>query len=503
MKRLVLFHYHFLPGGVTSVVRHILNAVKKAGEVQEVILCCATQMGISGLASDPGMPRFRFYDLPEMGYRQRETYDRSRFQHEKKAILKALTQMESPETLFWVHNHHLGKNPAFTAALWDYARKGESPLLLHLHDFPECGRWENYAFLKEYTEEWYPSGEQVWYGAINRRDYRILLESGVPAGRLFYLPDSSVPDGEMERSPASRKRARKAVQECCGKSGYNFDEKAPLFIYPVRTIRRKNVIEAFLIASMAKSNLIVTLPANSEPERPYEKVVAGLSGEGFFRGAWALSHSCPGSFQQVVQAADLVLSSSVMEGFGLFFLETKMRKANFMARSLDIMDDFKGLDRQGVYDILPVPEELAEREDLKDRYVKRIARLPLGKDRVQQLTERTLSALSKGPVDFAFLDVPRQAAILKERGAREEMAKAGKTLVEKALSLAGTFRDQGIDAECFSPGTYLKRITGLLETISGEAVREDRWKVEQRAVLDRFLRPEMIRLLLDYKGERT
>lgn len=503
MKRLVLFHYHFLPGGVTSVVRDIIGAVSEAGNIEEVVLCCDAAMGVTGLPPDLPPLSIRVHDLPEMGYRQRESYDRSRFQHDRRAILGAMTDLEGPETLFWVHNHHLGKNPALTAALSDYARKGGSPLLLHVHDFPECGRWDNYLFLKEYAEEWYPRGERVWYGVINRRDYRILSESGVPEGRLFYLPDCAPLDSGEERSEASRRRARKSVMECCIRSGFSFDEKAPLLVYPVRTIRRKNLIEAFLIASMAGCNLVVTLPANSAPERPYESVVAGLSREPFYRGAWALSRSCPGSFPDVMRAADLILSSSVMEGFGLFFLETKSRGTNFVARSLEVMDDFKGLDREGVYDILPVPEAYAHREEMKERYVKRIARLPLGKDHVQHLTERTLAVLSQGPLDFAFLDVPRQAAILKERGAREAFTKTGKRLVDKIFTMAGTFRDQGIDPAPFCTDACKKRLMSLLEDVTRHETQAESWTVDQDTVLDRFLKPEMIRLLFDYKGEET
>lgn len=498
MKRLVLFHYHFLPGGVTTVVRNILWA---AAGIDEALLCCDTRMGTSGLASAAGMPPVHFYHLPEMGYRRRGAYDRSSFQREKKEILKALRKMEGPETLFWVHNHHLGKNPAFTAALSEYARNGESSLLLQIHDFPECGRWENYAFLEEYTQEWYPSGDKVWYAVINRRDQRILMESGIPRERLFYLPNTVFPDEEPEERSVLRPEARQAVRDYCLKSGFPFNEKAPLLVYPVRTIRRKNIIEAFLIAFMARSNIIVTLPANSAPERPYEKVVEGLSREPFFRGAWALSRDFPDSFPLVLKAADLVLSSSVMEGFGLFFLETKMRGANFVARALDVMDDFPGLDREGVYDTLDVPAAFVESEALTEQYLRQIEHLPLPEEYARDLREKTVLWLSNGMIDFASLDVPRQAAILKERAAREGVREAGQDFVRKILDLTGAYRSQGIELASFSPRAHKERVAALLEKISRGGGEEEPWDIDRGGVLSRFLSPDRIRLLLDYKGE--
>ncbi|MBN2726858.1 hypothetical protein JXR74_05785 [Candidatus Mcinerneyibacteriota bacterium] len=498
MKRLVLFHYHFLPGGVTTVVRNILWA---AGGIEEALLCCDTRMGTSGLASAPGMPPFHFYHLPEMGYRRRGAYDRASFQREKKEILKALRKMEGPETLFWAHNHHLGKNPAFTAALSEYARNGESPLLLQIHDFPECGRWENYAFLEEYTQEWYPRGDKVWYAVINRRDQRILMESGIPRERLFYLPNTVFPDEESEERPVSRPEARKAVRDYCLKSGFPFDDKAPLLAYPVRTIRRKNIIEAFLIAFMARCNIVVTLPANSAPERPYEKVVEGLSREPFFRGAWALSRDFPDSFPMVLKAADLVLSSSVMEGFGLFFLEAKMRGANFVARALDVLDDFPGLDREGVYDTLDVPAAFVERQALTAQYLRQIERLPLPEEYSRGLKEKTVLGLSSGMIDFASLDVPRQAAILKESAAREGVREAGQSLVRKIFTLAGAYQGQGMELTPFSFRAHKERVAALLEKVSGGGGGGNHWDIDRGDVLSRFLSPDRIRLLLDYKGE--
>ena len=58
------------------------------------------------------------------------------------------------------------------------------------------------------------------------------------------------------------------------KGMFDFDPEKPVFLYPVRAIRRKNIFEAALIAMIAGNggNLIQTLPGISDQEIKYSNL---------------------------------------------------------------------------------------------------------------------------------------------------------------------------------------------------------------------------------------
>jgi len=496
LRRIVIGHYHYLPGGVTSVVRNMINSL---GNRYEFILCCDRSMGVTGLGTLAEKKNVRFCDIPEIGYRDPAYYSSALFEKEKAALRKVFGKLDKKNTLFWMHNHHLGKNPALTAAVEEFSREGESPLLLQIHDFPECGRWSNYQFLKQYAPAWYPISPRVFYAAINKRDHAFLKEAGVPDERLFYLPNSVTSSGPMMGE--NKQKAREKVRKFVLSAGFRYDDKAPLLVYPVRTIRRKNVLEAFLLSFIGQCNLIVTLPANSEPERPYERVVAAVAREPFFRGGWALSRAFPESFPWVLSGADLTLSTSVMEGFGLFFLEAKQRGSNFWARALSVMDDFPQLTRESLYETVPVPARLIDRPALLQAYEAALYALPLPHQKRRHAAEKMIPLLEKDNVDFSCLDVLQQQAILKEREKRELMRESLGGLKDRMLLFAGDFRGQGIDLQSFSQEAYAGRLGNVLQsmfTVTGET---NSFSVDSELILDRFLIPENMKLLLSYKGE--
>ncbi len=90
-----------------------------------------------------------------------------------------------------LHNHALGKNFALPLAVAAWAREGHR-LLLHIHDFAENGRPENYRLLLEQLggEEGlrgilYPVSSRVAYGLLNKPD----LNRMQAAGNCHWLPN--------------------------------------------------------------------------------------------------------------------------------------------------------------------------------------------------------------------------------------------------------------------------------------------------------------------------
>jgi len=173
--KVALVHYHLEPGGVTRVLENTVQSWKNSGKGpdQWVILSGRPYTGkildhvrvVEGLdyatltdSIDPKTLRLRMED----------------------ATRDALGQLPD---LWHVHNHSLGKNPALTQAIAQLAKE-ESPMLLQPHDFAEDGRPGNFLNLGKSHERAYPTGGQIHYAALNRRD------QSLPADKFITPPST-------------------------------------------------------------------------------------------------------------------------------------------------------------------------------------------------------------------------------------------------------------------------------------------------------------------------
>ena len=290
MTKLLIFHYHLLPGGVTGVITSALRAVLDyLPEITQITVVTGQAENIASVydsanrqLSQP-LPdgKLKIEVLPEIAYLNDDTAGNpigvKAFGQPETSILRLkelLTARYSGENVFWwIHNYHLGKNPIFTAALLDIIRvRPEQRILLQIHDFPECSRYENIAFLREYVKSsLYPVSPGVRYLVINNRDRDFLIQAGIDPAQVFLLHNPIVTD---KKNLPERTDARKHLNKLFA-SQSSFVPDAPVLLYPVRTIRRKNILEAALICKISKYpvNLIVTLPGISEQEKPYSDLV--------------------------------------------------------------------------------------------------------------------------------------------------------------------------------------------------------------------------------------
>ena len=137
IKKIIFFHYHYLRGGISSVTSSLISTLP---EGIKTAAAADPAMGFQGL----GDTRIKKIPLPACGYTDPDDFSEETFQSVYSDLMKAMDKLADPETLFWVHNHAIGKNPAFTAAVTAHAKRGVNPMLLHIHDFAECGRLNNY-----------------------------------------------------------------------------------------------------------------------------------------------------------------------------------------------------------------------------------------------------------------------------------------------------------------------------------------------------------------------
>ena len=189
VRRIAVFHYHLLPGGVTSVIALSCEALAKyLPGLEEITLvtgdgenAAETAAEIEEQIKDRGVG-ISTAVLPDIGY--------VTGMPQAPSVAQIKTHLRRFDGFFWwIHNYHLGKNPQFTQALLEILEeKPDQQILFHIHDFPECARYENLQRLNSTISlNPYPRGRNVRYALINGRDRRLLRESGMAEADLFLL----------------------------------------------------------------------------------------------------------------------------------------------------------------------------------------------------------------------------------------------------------------------------------------------------------------------------
>ena len=515
LRHLYVFHYHLLPGGVTTVIRDGLRALLAHAalfpDLRRITVVTAGQAdgvlpGTDVVAA--GAPRVTRERLDAVGY--------------DTAPATAVAQRQFADFLrrrygdgvWWVHNHHLAKNTRFTGAVLAAAAAGH-PMLLQIHDFPECARPANLLrLLREVPASPYPATANVRFAVLNRRDHAAMTAAGLPAERVVLLanpvrPVSPLPAPDTPPARAARAAlARAAAAQSLGSGSYT--ARRPLWLYPVRVRRRKNVLEAGLLARLAGADLIVTLPASSAAETPYSRQVEELFAEGTIPGLFGAGErleACGLSFDTLLTAAQRIVSPSVEEGFGFQFVNALQWRRPLLARRLPVLDDLATL-LEGypatIYDTVQCPLSAAARGALRAAYgpgIERVARLlPAGWDeRLRAAMERVLSGDS---VDFAFLGVAAQAGLLRrtgDHGLLRELQQANAPLLAamRTAPARAPARDRQID-ELFGEAAFAHRVAAALEPLltlpptAGAHVT-----VQPEAVRRFFAGPATLRLLME------
>ncbi len=478
--KLVVIHYHLRPGGVTGVVREALRALlQKTGVIQAIAIVTGSEENagavLGAVRECAGDVPCEVDVVPEIGYMSSarlaehsseeapaEASGEEQFRPEghvsdvdvisgtkrltERIVRHIKERYAGDNTVWWIHNHHLGKNAAFTRAV---ARLIEilptQRVLLEIHDFPECGRYANLRYLaRGGNPELYPTGPAVTYVTINSRDRRLLQKAGITS--VEYLPDpvhvAASPEGRSAGVAVRLHRAFGTVYPA-------FDAERPLLLYPVRTIRRKNIFEAALLAGLTESraNLVVTLPGVSAAEKPYSDMVADAFRSGIIAGLWGIGSeldSAGVTFDALQAAATAFVSSSVQEGFGYMFATSVALGKPLVARYLDILPDMEPLfagHPHTLYNEVVVPARSPSLSDplpfLRFGYDERLDRLgnaiaPESLDRMRdQIEERVNGRL----IEFSYLPPQMQYAYIKdvseEPSFRDEVRSLNRSLLRE------------------------------------------------------------------------
>ena len=416
--RIAIGHYHLNRGGVTRVIENQLLALDSALDDQEpheaLILYGGRCEGWpTDLADRLRRIRLRLQPLSELDYDSEQAVSSGRLESRLVETLQE-AGFSPADTIVHLHNHSIGKNAALPRAVWELAQRGYG-LLLQIHDFAEDQRPGNYqllvdAGLADWHGRLYPQAPNVHFAVLNGRDRGVLQSVGIPAEQLHLLPNPVLP---FSRLP-DRKATRTKLNEL-----FAVPLDARFLLYPVRGIRRKNLGEALLHSLLASDGTFValTLPPLNPAER--NRYGAWKAASERWQLPFRFEVGAPGglSFAENLAAADVILTTSVAEGFGMVYLESWLADRPLTGRDLpEITQDFTdaGVDLSRLGSRLDVPTDWFDLPRLRQTLLGAFRATIAAYDRSEplDLPGQVDAKLASDTIDFGDLEETFQAAVM-------------------------------------------------------------------------------------------
>lgn len=301
-------------------------------------------------------------------------------------------------------NLGIGIDPSVTYAFYLYTQycytKGDKKKFIHrVHDFVQQ-RPVNFLNVKKFhhshfgiVPDWhsvpYPAYPNIKYISINRYDSSRLIEHGIEEKNIFYIPNS------IDKSIIPKDdRSAELRQRIIDKEGLDPDVK--FLLYPVRCVRRKNVEEAIFLTQFfnklanaktsrknchleGKFHLLVSLrPTNGDDAHYTDQLIEFVNKHRLpvsigFNNLVSLEREIDSadpskikkySIGDMYRVSDLVITTSILEGFGFAYLEPWIMDRAVIGRSIPmITPDFqaRGMKIGHLYTAF-----IVERHDFKD-----------------------------------------------------------------------------------------------------------------------------------------
>ncbi len=463
LMKIAYMHFHLKTGGVTTVIRQQVNALKGI---------CDTLV-FSGQPPEPGFP---CDVVPIRGLGYDGGGDQQPDPEQVAAVLIRGIHARWPTgcDILHVHNPTLAKNKNLIKILNILKKKGVR-LFLQIHDFAEDGRSAAY-FEDEYVTDSH-------YGVINSRDYRVLVKAGLDARGVHLVRNMVTPLPPADTTRPGRRH----------------------ILYPIRAIRRKNIGEAILLARFFPDNLplLITQPPNSPVDFP-----AYASWKQF-----AARHHLPVVFEagratdfpRLVHSAAGLLTTSISEGFGFAFLESWTADKFLWGRDLhEITSDFKkdGLRLNHLYTALRMPLTWIETDGFDHIWQKavRTSWRKFGRSRVRFDLQAEFKRLTAdGTIDFGLLNEQFQQRvvrkILSDSKARSEFLALNPFVAECGHfpdSLETIEKNRHLVQKEYSKKAYQKTLLAVYQAV---LARKPVHAIDKCRLLDEFFRLDTFTLL--------
>jgi len=309
MACLFILHYHYRPGGVRSVVEQFLQAWERVGRWKRVILAggeAPDSSWLEHLRKTCGRVEVRVDAA--LGYTAE--FPKGNVSEMRKTLQGWIS--ETRPDLLWVHNLSVGRNIRLGEAVGQL----DVPLLCHHHDWWVQNRWERWQEFS--TASWQraasailPDGPQVRHACAHPAD-AALLGRHFPDRVAWIVPP--MPKAQVEISP--------------------IPQRDPYWVAPCRILRRKNLLETLLLTKWHRpqGRLLIAGSVSSAAEAANGLAVqqaADVLGLSLEIGAATRS-----SMEHLYRHAEMVLQSSVQEGFGLTSWEAGVHHRPLLLRRL-------------------------------------------------------------------------------------------------------------------------------------------------------------------------
>ncbi len=329
--RIVIFHYHLNPGGVTRIIEAQIEALMKFDDKLSIIL-------FTGFIEEKDC--FNNYDV-EVVCDEHFNYlvSTERLDEKYAAIKKLFDAHIQPGDILHMHNLNLGKNPLVTLVANDYLTKGVH-VINHAHDFSE-DRPKNQQFLSEIIEGhfkrslkevMYPIADNYSFMVLNSFDKKRLMSYGIEESGITLLPNPVVfSEKQPEGSPDTwRSDIFQSLE---------LDPAKLLVTYPVRVIKRKNIGEYLLLAVLFsdQANFAVTQPPKNPVEIKEYLLWKEFTEKESISFCWEAGTKV--DFEKLIRSSDFCFTTSIQEGFGMVFMEPWLLSTPVAGRNISMVTE--------------------------------------------------------------------------------------------------------------------------------------------------------------------
>jgi glycosyltransferase involved in cell wall biosynthesis len=345
-EHLVVIHYHWRPGGVRRVIELTLPAIAAAAgtSLKRITLLSGgteserPELGTLGIPND-------FIHEPACDYFSNQTEAQEVISGKIQRVLRRVIEGNpTSRTLIWFQNPALARNAILCREVANLSKQTGAALILHHHDFWCSGRWARWSELAQCgcpdlasaAETLFASGTRCVHAGINLQDFQTLKRC-FPAS-AFHLPN-----------PVLRPAASNTANIDAAKSWVAEEVKseAPLWIYPTRFLRRKNLLEAILLTRWLRPEAVLATTSGqySQDEANYAQEIKQAAAKHGWRVHFGLLDK-PGAprVADLLQIAEAVVHTSVQEGFGMTFVETAASGTPLIARAIPaVMPDLAAM----------------------------------------------------------------------------------------------------------------------------------------------------------------
>lgn len=515
LSRLVVVHYHLRPGGVRRVIELALPAIaRSAPTLREITLAVGEAddpAWVENLRRNLGKVTLRLRIEPSFRYIAEQ---RSSAESLRTRLASAVESLLSDAGAVWIHNPALGRNPMLADVLASEAARRDLPVVFHHHDFWFENRWARwpemrafgYSTLSAVARVCFPVRPGSVHATINRLDHSTLrCEIGK---RAIWLPN---PVFRAETPPSGKVHAaREWLTQELGDAG-------PVWLCPTRLLRRKNLAEALLLTRWLRPEawMVSTAAVSSESERSYARRLVNAAKKNGWRARFSIladaGKDAPG-MEELKAASEVILLTSIQEGFGLPYVEAVAAGRPLLARRLpNVAPDLRkwGFRLPHTYAEVWIDPQCidlrCERERQAELWRQWRFRLPAS---CRGLVDRPLPGAGPGadqPVAFSRLTLAAQIEILSQSpeetwalcrrwnpllGRWKPLAAAG--ALEQAAWPDAADRELGVEA-------YAGRFFDALECARGESLPSNVPNLVQRTFIEQRLGREFLfPLLMDH-----